>query len=243
MRPVDVATAEVYRFIDDHLRERPAHILEIGCGSGELAAQLQAAGHTVMALDASQDAVDKARQKGLDARRADWPDFDSDTLFDAILFTRSLHHIEGLDAALDRAERLLKPGGLLIADEFDFEATTRADVAWLYGTLRLLDACGHLRPLDDNLPSRLLRVGGDFNVWRRDHDLHSVPAMRGALAARFDLMDESRTTYLYRYVLPLLPDDEAGYTIAAGLLDAEQKLVEAEGLTKVGRRFAARKKT
>lgn len=127
MHPLDLATSESYAFIHTHLTGTFLRILEVGCGSGALAARLQADGHTVVALDTSEEAVHKAQQRGVDAYQAEWPDFNADE-FDVVLFTRSLHHIHALDAAVQRAAELLIPGGLIVLEEFDFEASTTVEV-------------------------------------------------------------------------------------------------------------------
>ena len=45
-------------------------ILEIGCGSGELAASLSSDGLAVVAIDSDYDSIVAARQLGVDARLA-----------------------------------------------------------------------------------------------------------------------------------------------------------------------------
>jgi SAM-dependent methyltransferase len=77
-------------------------ILEVGCGSGELAASLLQTGLAVVAIDTDGDFVGAARRLGVDARVATWPDFEEGQ-FDAILFTRSLHHIHPLEKAVRQA--------------------------------------------------------------------------------------------------------------------------------------------
>lgn len=86
-----------------------ARILEIGCGDGELAFHLGA-----VAIDSSADAVAAAVARGVDARVATWP-CDVPGTFDAVLFTRSLHHIAPLDEAVARV-----PAPLLLIEDFSF---------------------------------------------------------------------------------------------------------------------------
>ncbi len=90
--PAEVATRETLHFVRAHLSGGAQHLLEVGCGNGALAAALQADGHTLVALDADAEAVAEARRRGVDARHAAWPDFEN-APFDAVLFTRSLHHL------------------------------------------------------------------------------------------------------------------------------------------------------
>ena len=238
MHPLDLATNESVAFIKALLPGTSLRILEVGCGSGRLAARLQADGHTIIALDTSDEAVQQARQRSVDARRAEWPDF-SDAAFNVVLFTRSLHHIHELDAAVERAAELLVPGGLIVLEEFDLEASTEAEIEWVYGILNILHSGGHLNLEADTMPKRLLLSGGDAHVWQHDHDLHSIPAMRGAVEKYFTLQSDSPALYLYRYVLPLLKEED--YVLAESVFDMERRLVEAGALRSIGRWIVGRK--
>ncbi|MBZ0303980.1 MAG: class I SAM-dependent methyltransferase [Anaerolineae bacterium] len=241
MRPIDIPTGEVSRFVRDHLPAQPARILEVGCGSGDLALRLQQDGHDLVALDESEAAVQQVSAKGITAHHGHWPDFE-DEPFDAILFTRSLHHIWPLDPALDQVMHLLKPDGVVMVEEFDFPAARPTEVAWLYGTLRLLEACDQLDLHTESLASRLLAGDGDYALWRRGEDLHPVSAILNALVERFDLTVNESSAHLYRFVIPLLSDDATGYELAARLLDMEQRLADSGALARIGRRFVGQKR-
>lgn len=87
-------------------------MLEIGCGEGELARALAEAGHEVVAID--PEAPD-----GPIFRRTTVEDFDDPGPFDAVVASRSLHHVHDLGAALDKVLRLLS--GPLVVDDFGWE--------------------------------------------------------------------------------------------------------------------------
>jgi SAM-dependent methyltransferase len=84
MYPSEVALRETLASVQHHLLSDSGRLLEVGCGSGELAARLQKAGHHVIALDSDPAVSEQARQLGIDARMAVWPDFE-EASFDAIL--------------------------------------------------------------------------------------------------------------------------------------------------------------
>jgi 2-polyprenyl-3-methyl-5-hydroxy-6-metoxy-1,4-benzoquinol methylase len=73
------------RFVKESLPHRARRILEIGCGSAELAESLQAEGMTVVAIDQDPESVATARARSVDARIASWPDFEAGR-FDPVLF-------------------------------------------------------------------------------------------------------------------------------------------------------------
>ena len=73
----------------DRLAARSA-VLDFGCGVGDSAARMQAAGHDVTCIDASPDMVMAAKELfGLDVRQQSFDDFDDvDGFHDSDDFTR-----------------------------------------------------------------------------------------------------------------------------------------------------------
>jgi ubiquinone/menaquinone biosynthesis C-methylase UbiE len=128
----------------------PRRVLEVGCGRGELALALDAAGYDVVA-------VDPEAPEGPIFRRTTIEELDEPGRFDAIVAAFSLHHVEDLDAVLDKLRRLLD--GLLIVDEFGWDLLDKP-------TARQYDL--------------------DMDEWRDEHaDLHTFAELRDGLGKRF----------------------------------------------------------
>jgi demethylmenaquinone methyltransferase/2-methoxy-6-polyprenyl-1,4-benzoquinol methylase len=107
-----------------------AHVLEIGCGTGELAAMMVGRDASVDAFDASPAMVEHVRERiteeGLDARLTvrhmgvDGMDSLPPSHYDAVVSTLVFSELTADERgyALKHATRVLKPGGhLVIADE------------------------------------------------------------------------------------------------------------------------------
>ncbi len=123
-RPVRLG-GEVAEFVLAELAHPPARVLEVGCGDGELARELVAAGYDVLAIDPDAPA-------GPLFRRTTIEDLDEPGPFDAAVASRSLHHVSDLSLALDKVAAVLRPGGIFIVDDFAWERLD-ADSARLVG--------------------------------------------------------------------------------------------------------------
>jgi SAM-dependent methyltransferase len=242
MRPADLPTTETLRFVLEHLPSGRTRILEVGCGNGRLALCLQRLGHQVIALDSSAEAVQEAKQAGVDARCARWPRFEEGP-FDVILFSRSLHHIHPISGAVEQANLLLEPAGLVVVEDFAFDEATPFVVDYFYDILSLLNACNQLSLKDEGFGKELLLGGGGLEVWRRnhDHELNSWPVMLDLLKGAFGPVIETSAPYLYRYLCPMLADNDSGYSIAARVLEMERRLANVVAEALIGRRFVGRK--
>ena len=94
----------------------PSHVLEVGCGEGELAERLTAEVADLVAIDQSPRMVELTRARGVDARVADVEELPFlDASFDAVLAAWMLYHVADIDRGLDEIARVLRPGGRLVA--------------------------------------------------------------------------------------------------------------------------------
>ena len=96
---------------------RPRAVLEVGPGPGELSARIvRELGADVVAIDVSERMVELAGSRGVDARLGDVQSlpFPSGS-FDVVVAAWMLYHVPDLDRGLREIERVLVPGGRLIA--------------------------------------------------------------------------------------------------------------------------------
>jgi trans-aconitate methyltransferase len=93
-------------------------VLDLGCGTGELAAAIQARGARVWALDSDPAMVAAARQR-LGADRVLLADGRSFTLpepVDAVFSNAALHWMDGPAKVVARVRAALRPGGRFVAE-------------------------------------------------------------------------------------------------------------------------------
>jgi SAM-dependent methyltransferase len=199
-----VVAPDVLEFVGSALPPPPARLLEVGAGSGELADALTRLGYDVLAIDPASESpsVSAVALHELDEPAGS---------FDAAVAVVSLHHVEPLAESCRTLARLVKPGGILVVDEFDVERLDERAAAWW---LAQHGGAGH------DGPSEPREVVADL----RAH-IHPLRRLREELAGWFSLEPPVRGAYLHRWDLP------------PGLLDAEQRLIASGELPATGARL------
>lgn len=92
-----------------------ARVLEIGCGTGMFTELFAASGAELVAVDISEELLDRARARGIPNARFLCRPFEECELegpFDAVIGSSVLHHLDVV-GSLTRIHALLKPGGRL----------------------------------------------------------------------------------------------------------------------------------
>jgi SAM-dependent methyltransferase len=229
-----------FQFIKRALPRHCRRVLEVGCGTGELAARLTSDGLAVIAIDCDEDCVTAAHQLGVDARVAEWPDFD-DGEFDAVLFTRSLHHIEPLAQAVQKAIACLREGGCIIVEDFAQEAVDEKSLRWFAHEARILRVSRLLVDYDELLDDILLD-GAALAIWRKHHDekMHAAHAMETTLQTTVGNVVTEKTAYYFRYFGRAMVRGERSDMVTEALAAQESSLIADGAVTALGRRFVAK---
>jgi SAM-dependent methyltransferase len=239
-RPTDVPTRETLGFLISRL-PIGAKVLEVGCGEGRIACELLQRGYHVTGLDSDSEAIARAQAHGVRAVVASWPKFDSSVSFDAIAFTRSLHHINPLRQAIVRARELLNPNGFLLIEDFALDDVNEATVAWFVKVLRSTQGKALINPVADQLATALLSATDIMQTWRdnRAHEVHSFKAMNEAIAAQFVVLETQSAPYFYRYLIPVLPETPEAASFVDEVFQQETILGNRGAIVLLGRRIVA----
>jgi ubiquinone/menaquinone biosynthesis C-methylase UbiE len=200
--------ASLYEFALLHLPEPPARVLEVGCGNGELALALARIGYSVTAIDPEAP-------EGAIFRRTRLEDFFGEGGFDAVVASVSLHHVDAVDAALDKIVSVLLPGGLLVLEEFAKERFVGPTARWYYHQRQALAAVG----IDE------AEVSDDFSTWlsewEHEHDdIHLFAELKQEIDIRFAERFFGWTPYLFDYRLNDALEPLERELIESGAIDA-----------------------
>jgi 2-polyprenyl-3-methyl-5-hydroxy-6-metoxy-1,4-benzoquinol methylase len=135
---------------------RPLKVLDIGCGAGSVTAELVRRGHTVYGIEIQDEAIKRARARGLQAKMADLNqpiDF-PDRFFDVIV-------------AMDIIEHLFDPLALLL----DIHRMLKDDGCALIGIPQHFDIIQRMRMLFGSgiVSAEHLYYSRDYNSWNYIH--------------------------------------------------------------------------
>ena len=199
---------DLLAFVRANLPRPPARLLEVGAGDGELARTLADAGYEVLAID--------PQPTGAGVRSVPLHELDEPSgSFDAALAVTSLHHVQPLEHSLSRLAELLKPGAVLVVDEFDVAAFDERAAGWW---LRQRHALG----------AEEQASAEELVVEHREH-LHPLARVVAALRSHLQLGMPLYGAYLYRWDL-----DES-------LRDEEQAAIARAEIPAVGARLLAQR--
>jgi SAM-dependent methyltransferase len=194
-------------FVLSHLPSPPARVLEIGCGSGELARELVARGYDVTAIDPEAPEGPIFRRLTIEA-------FDDPEPFDAVVASRSLHHIADLGTVLEKLRNSLRAESVLVLEEFSPDRLDASTAGWYEAQRRILVAAGRE-------PS-----GPTVEEWADHHaDVHSYETMRRELNGHFAERYFAWRPYLYRYLEGFATEE------------LERTLIEAQAIQPLGWRY------
>ena len=216
------AAVGVEDFVRSRLPPPPARVLEVGCGSGDLARSLLAGGWRVTAVDPEAPEGQPFIKSTVEEL-----DVEGHGPFDAAVAVLSLHHAGELGVVLDKVRSLLRPGGVFVVDEFrkehlDDRATAgffyHQQLSLLHAAKKGADGGGH-QPGEGTFESWYARVTGHRAA------VHGEGEVLARLEERFVTRSLSLGPYLYRHGLD------------AAVEPLERKLIAEGGIQATGLRW------
>ncbi len=103
-------------------------ILDVGCGEGTLAVEIERRGAKVVGVDMSAEMIEQCQSKGIEAYVGSVTDLPYDEAFDAIFSNAMLHWVKDARSAVQNIAKVLKRGGHFVC-EFGGEGNAYALVS------------------------------------------------------------------------------------------------------------------
>jgi len=243
-------------------------ILDVGCGAGYVALEFARAGHHVFAIDIADSCIRIAKdtlamnpfKEGFGSLKYEVIPFQDVTgVYDVVLFSGMLHHVEDPAADIRRAIGLLTENGLVLSYEPCHEQWRLQDAAQVALIRALLSISGHwYEALDESIGTderKLENYISDIHeeyVTERDkdepgqspHDNASTGAQ--VLAALREQLVELEYkpgfSFIYRLLGGLRGPDDVIFTIGDFLANYEKLSVENGYMRPNGFFFIGRRK-
>jgi 2-isopropylmalate synthase len=92
------------------------NILDVGCGDGTLAVEIEDRGAKVIGVDTSAEMIDWAKVKGIEAYVGSVTDLDYKNEFDAVFSNATLHWVRDARTAVQNIAKVLKNGGRFVCE-------------------------------------------------------------------------------------------------------------------------------
>ncbi|MDP9259590.1 MAG: class I SAM-dependent methyltransferase [Actinomycetota bacterium] len=210
-------------FVLARLPPAPASVIEIGCGTvGGFVPELRQSGYEAVG-------VDRNAPDGPGFQQLDFEDYEPSRSADAILASRSLHHVRDVDEVLDGVAAALRPGGVIVVLEWAWERFDEATARWCFA---------RLEPSPPQDPGWLQRrrdgwlASGEawqayFEGWAEEHGLQRSDRVLAGLEARFERTSCEYAPYFFA-------------DLAGGSEQAEQAAIDAGEIRATGIRYAGR---
>lgn len=195
LRPPDRGWWELFELLVREADLRGRRVLELGCGTGQLAGALaERAGARVWAVDAepAMVAIARTRVRGAKVARAESLPFRDGWFERAVM--RLVVHLLDRGPALSELRRVLGPGGRGAIATFDPAHFDGFWLARLFPTLETIDRARF--PLPSELETELREAGFASTRTVRLSHLHvlsreaALERIRGRHISTFDLLDE-----------------------------------------------------
>jgi 2-polyprenyl-3-methyl-5-hydroxy-6-metoxy-1,4-benzoquinol methylase len=156
--------------LDGHVRA-VVHVLDLGCGTGELAMTAAAAGMRVTACDISAEMLRRAADSDL-CGAVRWVQLESawcglpfgHTEFDAVVAASVLEYVDDPSVVLAECARVLRPGGVMVCTVPD----PMNPVRWLEWLVKMTAGLTRVRQASCRVP-RLADYLGYLQVSRQRH--------------------------------------------------------------------------
>jgi len=166
-------------------------VLDLGCLDGTLGEVFVKQGNRVKGIDASKEAIQKARDRGVDARLGNLDEAFpfADKSFDVVFAGEIIEHVFEVDQFVEEAFRVLRPGGTFIVTTPNLAAFGRRMLLLLNRnphieiSFKAPDAAGHIRYFISSTLKQFLTSKG-FVIQRHVSDVVNFNAT-GSIASKW----------------------------------------------------------
>lgn len=163
--------------------------------------------------------VDPVAPEGASYRQLEFEEAELPQQVDAFVACTSLHHVSDPEVLLDKVAVTLRPAGLLIVVEWDWEGFDEETARWCFERLGSAEPDGWLRHHRDAWASSGQTWDEYMRGWADGHGIQSVRQLLPELDRRFERLVCERGAYCFEDLDEISEAEELD-AIDAGLIRA-----------------------
>ncbi len=191
-----------WQSLQPELPAAPAQIIELGCGPyGGFVPELLRAGYQAVGIDPEAPAGPEYHQTGIEA-------FTPAAPADGLIACVSLHHTHDLAAVLDQVGSILRPDGVIIVVEWDWQRFDDRTAQWCFDRLGRTDEEGWLHRHRAQWQESGRTWSDYLTGWAEAENLHPADAIVQSLQSRFATRRLARGPYVFAELDDVSPADE-----------------------------------
>jgi SAM-dependent methyltransferase len=205
---IELSALDTYQFVKSTLPDPEQTIVEVGCGNGYLCLELARDGHEVIGIEvAERSSAAHPQPPGFGSLRYLCADVNTwqarEARFDCVIFNRSLHHLSALQQTMAQVQRLLKPGGRIICQDYAFDRFDERTACWLFQMQRLLFLSGRYDVDPATIPDETASIEALRTAWltrAAEHHLNRYEEMMSVLHGACHERLFAWVPYLFVYI-------------------------------------------
>ena len=187
------------RFLPKYDKNMKPKLLDVGCGSGDFLLRASYCGYDVFGIDFDPTTIEIAKSRGLNASVINITDIEDDDLYDVIVLSHVIEHVEDPVLLVESIYKKLKPGGYFYVATPNFDSAGRHVFKSFW---RGVDAPRHMHYFNiENLRGLLSKTG-----FVKITQVYDLPQSVGVIKSSFKLkfIGKLDIMHYFKYLFMLL---------------------------------------
>lgn len=177
------------RFLPKPPNNKVLTLLDVGCGSGDFLIRASCCGYHSTGIDFDPETIDIARARGLNAIVCEIDKMPNNDLYDAVVLSHVLEHVEDPVYLLKSIFKKIKPGGYFYIATPNYESAGRKTFKQSW---RGVDAPRHMHYFNIENLRNILEITG----FKKCYQVYDLPQSIGVIKSSFKIKYKGNFLFL-----------------------------------------------